>query len=208
MARLKRKSISIIAKLRNYFFTGIVVLVPIGITLYLTKFFISISPKLIPSNINPNNYMPFSIPGLEIVLSVIFITLIGGLSLSFIGRKFLQIFNDLLKKIPILRTIYSAIGQMAEFLAPKRGKKKPGTIQSQQRLGMLVQKVGKADPPDYTKVSASLRSAKQRGPVKRLLAQDETARVQAPVDVSIFTKGGNSFENSEKAIRKRAKNHY
>ena len=89
---------------------------------------------------------------------------------------------------------------------PKRGKKKPGTIQSQQRLGMLVQKVGKADPPDYTKVSASLRSAKQRGPVKRLLAQDETARVQAPVDVSIFTKGGNSFENSEKAIRKRAKN--
>ena len=135
MARLKRKSISIIAKLRNYFFTGIVVLVPIGITLYLTKFFISISPKLIPSNINPNNYMPFSIPGLEIVLSVIFITLIGGLSLSFIGRKILQIFNDLLKKIPILRTIYSAIGQMAEFLAPKRGKKKTVVLVEYPRKG-------------------------------------------------------------------------
>ena len=135
MARLKRKSISIIAKLRNYFFTGIVVLVPIGITLYLTKFFISISPKLIPSNINPNNYLPFAVPGLEILLSVIFITLIGGLSLSFIGRKILQIFNDLLKKIPILRTIYSAIGQMAEFLAPKRGKKKTVVLVEYPRKG-------------------------------------------------------------------------
>ena len=135
MARLKRKSISIIARLRNYFFTGIVVLVPIGITLYLTKFFITISPKLIPSNINPNNYMPFAIPGLEILLSIIFITLIGSLSLSYIGKKFLQIFNDLLKKIPILRTIYSAIGQMAEFLAPKRGKKKTVVLVEYPRKG-------------------------------------------------------------------------
>jgi len=135
MARLKRKGISIIAKLRNYFFTGIVVLVPIGITLYLTKFFITISPKLIPSNINPNNYLPFAVPGLEILLSVIFITIIGGLSLSFIGRKFLQLFNDLLKRIPILRTIYSAIVQMAEFLAPKRGKKKSVVLIEYPRKG-------------------------------------------------------------------------
>ena len=135
MARLKRKSISIIAKLRNYFITGIVVLVPIGITLYLTKFFISISPKLIPNNINPNNYLPYSIPGLEILLSIIFITLIGGMSLSFIGKKILQIFNDLLKKIPILRTIYSAIGQMAETLAPKRKSKKSVVLIEYPRKG-------------------------------------------------------------------------
>ena len=135
MARLKRKSISIIAKLRNYFITGIVVLVPIGITFYLIKFFISVSPKLIPRNINPNNYLPFSIPGLEIVLSVIFITIIGGLSLSFIGKKILQLFNDLLKKIPILRTIYSAIGQMAETLAPKRKRKKSVVLVEYPRKG-------------------------------------------------------------------------
>ncbi len=135
MARLKRKSISIVAKLRNYFITGIVVLVPIGITFYLIKFFISVSPKLIPSNINPNNYLPFSIPGLEIVLSVIFITIIGGLSLSFIGKKILQLFNDLLKKIPILRTIYSAIGQMAETLAPKRKSKKSVVLVEYPRKG-------------------------------------------------------------------------
>ncbi len=135
MARLKRKSISIIAKLRNYFITGVVVLVPIGITFYLIKFFISVSPKLIPKNINPNNYLPFSIPGLEIVLSIFFITIIGGLSLSFIGKKFLQLFNDLLKKIPILRTIYSAIGQMAETLAPKRKSKKSVVLVEYPRKG-------------------------------------------------------------------------
>ena len=135
MARLKRKTTSVIAKLRNYFITGIVVLVPIGITLYLTKFFISISSKLIPTNINPNSYLPYAIPGLEIVLSVIFITLIGSLSLSFIGKKILQIFNDLLKKIPILRTIYSAIGQMAETLAPSKKNKKSVVLIEYPRKG-------------------------------------------------------------------------
>ena len=135
MARLKRKGISITAKLRNYFITGIVVLVPIGITLYLTKFFITISSKLIPSEINPNNYLPILIPGLEIVLAIIFITLIGYLSLSFIGKKILQLFNDLLKRIPILRTIYSAIGQMAETLAPKRKSKKSVVLVEYPRKG-------------------------------------------------------------------------
>jgi len=135
MARLKRKTISIFAKLRNYFITGIVVLVPIGITLYLTKFFISISSKLVPAEINPNNYLPILIPGLEIFLAIIFITLIGYLSLSFIGKKILQLFNDLLKKIPILRTIYSAIGQMAETLAPKRKSKKSVVLVEYPRKG-------------------------------------------------------------------------
>ena len=135
MAKLKRKSISIAAKLRNYFITGIVVLVPIGITLYLTRFFIRISSKLIPAEINPNNYLPILIPGLEIILAIIFITLIGYLSLSFIGKKILQLFNDLLKRIPILRTIYSAIGQMAETLAPKRKSKKSVVLVEYPRKG-------------------------------------------------------------------------
>ena len=135
MAKLKRRGISIIARLRNYFITGIVVLIPIGITLYLTKFFISISSTLIPYRINPNTYLPFDIPGLEIVLAIIFITLVGGLSLSFIGKKFLQLVNDLFKRIPILRTIYSAIGQMTETLAPKKGQKKSVVLVEYPRKG-------------------------------------------------------------------------
>ena len=128
MSTFRRRRISFLARLRNYFITGIVVLVPIGITLYLTKFFISISSNLIPEGINPNNYLPFAIPGLEIILSIVFITLVGGLSLSFIGKKILQLFNDILKKIPILRTIYSAIGQMTETLAPNKGNSKKSVV--------------------------------------------------------------------------------
>tara|TARA_Y100000741_G_scaffold122044_1_gene91824 strand:- start:1046 stop:1672 length:627 start_codon:yes stop_codon:yes gene_type:complete len=128
MAKFKRKGASILAKLRNYFITGIVVLVPIGITLYLTKFFISVSSKLIPYNLNPNNYLPYAIPGLEILLSVIFITIIGGISLSFIGKRILKFVNDLFKRIPILRTIYSAIGQMTESLAPNKANNKKSVV--------------------------------------------------------------------------------
>ena len=135
MAKFKRKSISFFAKLRNYFITGIVVLIPIGITLYLTKFFISVSSKLIPNELNPNTYLPFAIPGLEIVLAIIFITLVGSLSLSFIGKKILQFVNDLFKRIPILRTIYSAIGQMTETLAPKKGDKKSVVLIEYPRKG-------------------------------------------------------------------------
>ena len=128
MAKLKRRSASIFARLRNYFITGIVVLVPIGITLYLTKFFISVSSKLIPYNLNPNNYLPFAIPGLEILLSILFITIIGGISLSFIGKRILKFVNDLFKRIPILRTIYSAIGQMTESFAPNNSNNKKSVV--------------------------------------------------------------------------------
>ena len=119
-----KKKPSIMSKLRNAFIAGIVVLVPIGFTLYLTLFLIKISSKLIPTEINPNNYLPFSIPGLEILLSVIFITIVGGISLSFFGKKVLGLINDLFKRIPILRTIYSAIGQMTESFTNKSDNKK------------------------------------------------------------------------------------
>ena len=108
----KQKKRSILAKIRNYFIAGVVVLIPIGITIYLTLFLVSITSKILPKEINPNHYLPYNIPGVEILMSVILITLIGFLSLSFIGRKLLDVFDNILKKIPILRTIYSAIVQM------------------------------------------------------------------------------------------------
>ena len=119
-----KKKISILARLRNYFLAGIVVVVPIGFTLYLTIFLIKISSKLLPNEINPNNYLPFSIPGLEILLSVIIIIIVGGISLSFFGKRIVSLINDIFKKIPILRTIYSAIGQMTQsFTSTGKDKK-------------------------------------------------------------------------------------
>ena len=122
MSIKKKKSIAL--RLRNYFVTGVIVLIPIGFTLYLSKFLINFSTRLVPSGLNPNTYLPYSIPGIEIILTVIFITIVGGLSLSFLGKKFLQIIDDLFKKIPILRTIYSAIGQMTDSFRNQEGSKK------------------------------------------------------------------------------------
>ena len=119
-----KKKISIFSRLRNYFLAGIVVLVPIGFTLYLTLFLIKISSKLLPSEINPNSYLPFSIPGLEILLSVLIIIIVGGISLSFFGKRIVSLINEIFKKIPILRTIYSAIGQMTQsFTSTGKDKK-------------------------------------------------------------------------------------
>ena len=123
MSKDKKKR-GILVKFRNYFFTGIVILIPIGITLYFTLFLINISSKVLPKELNPNHYLPYSIPGVEILIAVFLITFIGWLSLSFIGRKLLDILNAILKKIPILRTIYSAIAQMTEtFTKTDSGKK-------------------------------------------------------------------------------------
>ena len=129
----KKKSLAL--KLRNYFFTGVIVLIPIGFTLYLSKFLINFSTNLVPSGLNPNTYLPYSIPGIEIILTIIFITVVGGLSLTFIGKKFLQIIDDLFKRMPILRTIYSAIGQMTDSFREQEGNKKSVVLVEYPRKG-------------------------------------------------------------------------
>ena len=133
MSMKKKKSFAL--KLRNYFVTGVIVLIPIGFTLYLSKFLINFSTKLVPSGLNPNTYLPYAIPGIEIILTLIFITIVGGLSLSFLGKKFLQIIDDLFKKIPILRTIYSALGQMTESFRNQDNNKKSVVLVQYPRVG-------------------------------------------------------------------------
>jgi len=127
---------SLFSKIRNNFIAGVVVLIPIGITLYLTLFLIRISGKIIPKEINPNNYLPFNIPGVEIFIALLIITLIGWLSLSFLGKKFFELFNNILKKIPILRTIYSAIGQMTESFTKTDNKQKSVVLLEYPRKGV------------------------------------------------------------------------
>ena len=136
MMKLNKKSL--FTRLRNNFIAGIVVLIPIGITLYLTLFFVKISGKIIPKKINPNNYLPFDIPGVEILIALFIITFIGWISLSFIGKKFFELFNSFLKRIPILRTIYSAIGQMTESLTKSDNSEKSVVLLEYPRKGIWV----------------------------------------------------------------------
>ena len=134
MVKNKKKSLTLI--LRNYFITGVVVLIPIGFTLYLSKILIGLSSKIIPQNINPNSYLPYAIPGVEILISIIFITFVGGLSLSFLGKRVLKLIDNLFKRIPLLRTIYSAILQMTESFSNKDNDKKSVVLIEYPRKGV------------------------------------------------------------------------
>ena len=135
MSNMKKKR-SITLLLRNYFITGVVVLIPIGFTLYLSKVLIGLSSKILPENINPNSYLPFEIPGIEILISILFITVVGGLSLSFLGKRVLKIIDDLFKRIPFLRTIYSAIVQMTETFSKKDNDQKSVVLIEYPRKGV------------------------------------------------------------------------
>ena len=132
---IKQKKSTFLSRLRNYFIAGIVVLIPFGITIYITLFIISISSKILPKEINPNHYLPYNVPGLEIIISLFLITFIGWLSLSFLGKRLLYLFNRILKKIPILRTIYSAIGQMTETFTKNDNSEKNVVLIEYPRKG-------------------------------------------------------------------------
>ena len=145
----KKRSITLI--LRNYFITGVIVLIPIGFTLYLSKVFIGLSSKLLPENINPNSYLPYQIPGIEILIAFVFITIIGGLSLSFLGKRILKLIDDLFKRIPFLRTIYSAIVQMTESFSNKDNDKKSVVLIEYPRKGVWA--VGFATKENKTEMA-------------------------------------------------------
>jgi len=154
MAKSQKKR-SILIKFRNYFIAGVVVLIPIGITVYLTLFIVKISSKILPKELNPNHYLPYSIPGVEIIISLILITLIGWLSLSFIGKKLLKIFEDILKRIPILRTIYSAITHMTETFTKSEGNAKNVVLVEYPRKGSWA--VGFATKENTTGISDKIK---------------------------------------------------
>ena len=146
-----QKRRSVLARLRNNFIAGVVVLIPIGITVYLTLFIIKISSKILPKELNPNHYLPYDIPGVEIIISIILITFIGGLSLSIIGKKLLEIFNNILKRIPILRTIYSAFEQMLDIFTKSDEKTKNVVLVEYPRKGSWA--VGFATKENKSEIS-------------------------------------------------------
>ena len=135
MAKKKAQK-SLITSIRNNFIAGVVVLIPIGITLYLTLFFIKLLSNILPNEINPNHYLPYNIPGLEILISLFIISFIGWLSLSFIGKRLFNFFEMILNKIPILRTIYSAVDQLTETFTKKSSEDKNVVLIEYPRKGV------------------------------------------------------------------------
>ena len=135
MIEKKRKK-SILLRIRNYFITGVLVLIPIGITVYLTLFLIKILSKILPKELNPDYYLPYNIPGLEILISLFLITLVGWLSLTFLGRRLIHFFESVLNRIPILRTIYSSTGQLMDNFSQNKKNKKSVVLVQYPRQGI------------------------------------------------------------------------
>ena len=140
MLKNKTPKRTLISRIRTYFLTGVVVLIPIGITIYLTILIMSVSPSLIPASINPNKYLPFNIPGLEFLVAFIIITFVGMVSLTFIGKTLLNFGQRILNKIPILRTIYNGLGQLTKnFTSSNNKSKKLYSLNIQEKVsGQLV----------------------------------------------------------------------
>ena len=103
-------------RLRNYFLTGIVVAAPIGITIYLTWTFVhwvdSRVKPLIPSVYNPDNYLPFSVPGVGLLFAILMLTLLGFLTANLVGRSVVSFGESLLDRMPLVRNLYRGLKQL------------------------------------------------------------------------------------------------
>lgn len=113
------------ARLRNYFLTGLVVAGPVAITLYLTWWFVSwvdgLVRPFVPTDYRPETYLPFGIPGAGLVVAVIALTLLGFLTANLIGRKLVDLGEALLGRMPVVRAIYRGLKQVFETLFSGNG---------------------------------------------------------------------------------------
>lgn len=115
---------SAMTKLRNYFLAGILITAPITITVWLAvqiiEFFDSTVRNLIPAAYNPEHYLPFSIPGLGLVMFVVGLTVIGALTAGFLGRSITRTAEHILNRMPVIRTVYNALKQIFETVLQKQ----------------------------------------------------------------------------------------
>ena len=107
-----------LGKIRAYFLTGVVVVAPIGITIWLVWWFVSLFDSwlkpYIPPIYNPDNYLPFTLPGVGLVFALIVITLIGALAANLVGRTLIRIGESTLDRMPIVRSVYKGVKQIFE----------------------------------------------------------------------------------------------
>jgi uncharacterized membrane protein len=117
--------VSLFGRLRAYFFTGLAITAPIAITIWTTLWFVNIFDRwlkpYIPDIYNPNSYLPFNVPGFGLIFGLFFITLVGALAANLVGRTLLGIWEKLLARTPVVRSIYKGSKQIFETLFLQKG---------------------------------------------------------------------------------------
>lgn len=116
---------TIFGRLKAYFFTGLVIIAPIAITIWATIWFISFFDQwvkpYIPDTYNPDTYLPVRVPGFGLVLALIAITLTGALAANLVGRTMINIWDKVLNRTPVVRSIYKGSKQIFETLFTQKG---------------------------------------------------------------------------------------
>ena len=119
-------NISILAKFRRFFLTGLLVTAPIIITIYVTWLVITFIDvkvaSLLPEYLDFRKALPFQIPGLGLLIVIFVITLIGAITPGLIGRNLLKLGEMILFKTPVIRTVYSSIKQIMETVMSTNSK--------------------------------------------------------------------------------------
>ena len=117
---------NIFQRIRTYFFTGLAVTAPIGITIYLSLIFINLIDdnvkNLVPIKYNPDTYLPFNIPGTGLIVAVFSLILIGFFTAGIFGRFFVKVGENIINKLPIVRSIYNALKQVFQTILGSSSK--------------------------------------------------------------------------------------
>jgi len=126
--------------MKRIFLTGLAVVIPIGLTIYILFFIISVMDSLlriIPINYQPDNLLNFHIPGLGVIFTVLLIFICGLVTTSYLGNRLVGFGERIVGKIPIVRSIYQAIKRIADsFLMDKAQSFKKVVIVEYPRRGI------------------------------------------------------------------------
>ncbi|MFN3459782.1 MAG: DUF502 domain-containing protein [Oceanibaculum sp.] len=113
-----RPRLGLMGRLRAYFFAGVLITAPISLTFYLAWLLIDFIDKqimpFIPVRYNPETYLPFSVPGIGLLVLIVGITLIGALTAGFLGRLLVRAGEAIVNRLPVIRSVYGAVKQIME----------------------------------------------------------------------------------------------
>lgn len=116
----KRVRAGLFTRLRRYFLAGIVVTAPVAITLYFAWWFVNFIDsqvlRAVPAVYHPDRYLPFSVPGLGLIVVLVGVTLIGFLAAGLVGRELVRIGEGLMARMPVVRSLYAALKQIFETI--------------------------------------------------------------------------------------------
>jgi uncharacterized membrane protein len=144
---------SLIARLRSWFFTGLVIFGPVAVTVYIAWWVVDtidnwVKP-LAPTSLWPDTYLPFHVPGIGVVTVVVGLTLLGFLAANFAGRTLVRIGEAMVDRTPLVRGVYKGVKQIFETLFNQDGNqfRKVGLVEFPMKGAWSIVFIS-AEPPE------------------------------------------------------------